>query len=161
VSKPPRVIKPNPKDPDWKFPYASRRAITNLLAIFAKYGRKRSFFIEPNTPVLDKHRPNQIPWESVQPQFRPECQRIFNMLVARERAKGIPGWPSAGKIKSLRMNVTCMGRYRMTGIQKMQYLKYRKQRKMWNLYHDWLAAEARKAELAARGPEQHRVLEVA
>ena len=113
-----------------------------------------------NTHVLPANRPNRIPWESVPPQFRERCQKLFNRKVAEEKAKGIPGWPSDGKIRSIRMNVANAGRHYFNAENFIRYIHYKRDKKMWLLYQEWLAKEERKKLLAERGPEEHTFLEI-
>lgn len=107
------------------------------------------------------NRPNPIPWESVPPQYRHRCQQLFNRKIAEARAKGIPGWPTQGKIKSIRMNCANAGRHMFNGEYYLRYSIYKRQRNIWMLYLEWLAEQRYAEELRARGPEQHKQLEIA
>jgi hypothetical protein len=158
----PRRIKPDPKDPEWTFPFASRQRIENLERYFASLGQKNTAFGSGRKlkPVLPANRPNKIPWESVPPQYRFRCQQLFNRKIAEERAKKIPGWPTRGKIDSLRMNVTNAGRHMFNGEYWVRYFHYKRNKKMWLLWLDWCAKEQREKAVAERGPEAHAQLEV-
>ena len=161
--KPARHIKPNPADPTWTFPYASRACIENIERYMALCGSRHFTFANMRgvkTHVLPKSRKNKIPWESVPPHFRHRCEELFNRKVAIERAKGIPGWPSEGKIRSIRMNCANAGRHFFNGESYARYKRYLRMRNMWLRWLDWKAKNERASLLAARGPEAHGQLEI-
>lgn len=160
--KPPRRINPNPADPDWKYPYASRRAIENLEKYFAHFkgsngGWKQQQKEGIPTTVFSNSRRSRIRWESVQPHLRDRCEQQLSQKIAEERAKGRPGWPTAGKIRSLMGNITRNARYCWSGKLYLSLSMHNQRRNRWLLYLDWKAKEERR-ELV--GPMPRKVLEV-
>jgi hypothetical protein len=162
VSKPLRRIRPNPKDPDWLFPHASRHAIENLEKYFAHFatsikgGWKEAQARGVKTTVLPPSK-NKIRWESVQPHLRPRCEEKFNRWMLTEKAKGIPGWPTAGKVRSILGCITRDARYCWSGRLRASLSLHSRRRRMWLAYLDWKAQNERR-ELLGTAP--HKILEI-
>lgn len=161
----PRIVKANPNDPEWKFPYATRRYIEKLRKKFEEYQRnmgKKNWHHQTykQTHVLPMNRPNKIPWESVPPHWRARCQELFNRKVAIEKAKKIHGWPTPGKIRSIRMNCARAGRHYFNGENHTKHFAYLMARKMWILYQQWEVEQERKKFVMEREPMPHKILEV-
>jgi hypothetical protein len=160
----PRKVKPNPKDPDWVYPYASRQRIENLTKYFMAFGKKpRDWHTQTGkqTHVFDKNRWRReaiIPFESVPPWLRHRAEQWFNRKIAECKAEGRPNWPSPGKIRSLRMNACHVGRNLWTRKNFASFVLYRKNKKAWLLWLEWNAKNERRE---SQEPMPHRVLEVA
>jgi hypothetical protein len=155
-----RTIKPDPLDPDWKFPYAKRARIEKLIAYFAKFATKQRYFGGTDKQVLPENRKNKIPWESVPPQYRYRCQLLFNRKIAQEKAKGIPGWPTWGKVNSIRMNVTNAGRHSFNGDARRRYAHYKSKKNMWLAWLKWNNEQQHAQRMKELGPTASRRLEI-
>ena len=152
------------KDPDWHYPYATRLQIENLRVYFSHFAtRIRGWQQQKDTDTHALRRVKGkwgtgIPFESVPPQHRPKVEAWFNRKLAELKARGIT--PSAGKIRSLRMNAAMFGRHVLTGHRSIDRLQYERRKKKWLRYLSWKAAEERKELLARRGPNPSKVLEI-
>lgn len=156
--KPLRVVKPDPKDPDWTFPYASRQRIENIRAYMAHFAtRLEGWKQNPRTHALPpKERHPEIPWYSVPEKFRPEVERWFNMKVAQLP----PHRRTIGKIQSLRMNATVYGRYILTGKRRGKKTQYEINKRIWFCYLEWSAANDKKEIDVTRPLTASKVLEI-
>lgn len=157
----PRRIKPDPNDPEWKFPYATREYIVNLAQYMSEFGKRPTNWhmqqkIGQRTHVLSENRKNMIPFESVPPYLRFRAEQWFNRKIAECKAEGRPNWPSPGKIRSLRMNACNAGRHMWNGEYYLRYSNYQSKKKMWLRWLDWKAQQERRE---AQEPMPHRVLE--
>jgi len=152
------------KDPEWRYPYASRLQIENLRIYFSHFAtRIRSWDQQKDT---DTHALRRIkgkwgtgePWASVPPQHRARVEAWFNKKLAELKARGIK--PTAGKIRSLRMNAAMYGRHVLTGHRRIDKLHYEMRKRKWLRYLSWKAAEERTELLERRGPNPSKVLEI-
>ena len=155
-----RVIPPDPNDPMWEFPYATRKQIRALRKYFSTFHkRKRCFDGGRHTNgTLDRHRKNKIPWESVPPWNRDYCQRWFDNKIAEYKSQGRTITP--GIINSVRMNATRVGRYIKTSIAMGKYVGYSRKKALWLRFQEWESAKQRRAFVEATGGLQHKVLEI-
>ena len=147
-----RVVKPNPCDPTWDFPFASRERIEKIRAYFTSFEtgeRKRGFHNVRHKAVIPEAK---TPWASVPAHFRAQVDAWFRMKVALERAKRIRGWPTRWKIQSLRMNAAYFGRHVLTGKRYANHGHYAWMKQVWLAYKDW---EARKQYVAREISRPH------
>jgi hypothetical protein len=153
-----------PKDPEWTYPYATRRQIENLRIYFSHFAtRIRGWHQQKDTdthalPRVKNKWGTGIPFESVPPQHRARVEAWFNRKLAEIKAQGIT--PSPGKIRSLRMNAANFGRHVLTGHRRIDRAQYEMRKRKWLRYLSWKAAEERKELLARRGPNPSKVLEI-
>jgi len=160
MPKPLRVVKPNPRDPSWKFPHASREQIDELRQYFAHFAtRLEGWKQNPRTHALPaKDRRPDIPWFSVPEQHRAECQRWFEMKIAELKASGRR--ITSGKIQSLRMNATNYGRYVLTGKRRANRGHYERRKRIWLTFLEWQAKHDRKEIEISRPHTSSKVLEL-
>ena len=138
------VIKPNTEDPTWTYPWASRKHIQRLEEYFTTFHlRPRGWHRQKRDDARVFRQAQKIPWESVAPHLRDRCQQLFNRKIAEEKSKGIPGWPSAGKIRSIRCNCAMAARWMWTGLRYMNYSHYQQDKKAWLKYQAWKAQQER------------------
>jgi hypothetical protein len=161
VPKPLRIVKPDPKDPTWTFPYASRQRIENIRAYMAHFAtRLEGWKQNPRTHALPaKQRRPDIPWYSVPVQHRQRVQEWFDRKIAELHAKGVT--ITAGKIQSLRMNATVFGRYVLTGKRSMNRMHYELNKRIWLAYLDWQAKHEKKEIDIERPATRSKMLELA
>lgn len=146
-------------DPGWTYPHATRLQIENLRIYFSHFAtRVEGWGKGIKTHALPQKETRGIPWASVPPQHRAKVEEWFNRKIAELKARGVT--PSAGKIRSLRMNASNYGRYVLTGHRRGNRSQYEMKKKKWLRYLEWKAAEDRKELLRARGPEERKVLEI-
>jgi hypothetical protein len=161
--KSPCKVKPDPNDPTWTYPYATRARIESLAKYMSEFGKRSTNWHmqgkrKESTRVLPNKRKNKIPFESVPPHLRFRAEQWFNRKVAEEQTKGILGWPSPGKIRSLRMNACNAGRHMWNGEYYTRYRHYLKKKKAWLMYLEWKAKQERQD---FSQPMPHKVLECA
>ena len=139
--KPLRVVKPNPRDPSWKFPYASREKIDELRQYFAAFAnRLEGWKQNKHTHALpEKDRRPDIPFYSVPEQHRAEAIRWFNMKIDELKKSGRP--ITQGKINSLRMNATNYGRYVLTRKRSINRMQYERRKRIWLTFLEWDAKQ--------------------
>jgi hypothetical protein len=163
-----RTIKFNPDDPDWKFPYASRRYIDRLRVLFEqtipdhlRYGwtwknQPRSYtHALPDKVAAELRKTTR--WPSVPPEHRAICERYFQeKMAALTKRYGATENIPPGKVRAYRMVIAKFGRYNMTG--KRMYALYRRRidRSMWHRYLDW----ERQQNMAALPKTASKVLDV-
>jgi hypothetical protein len=155
-----KVIAPNPKDPDWKFPYASRNAVENARHYFESFqtgGHPAGWHQLRHYAVIKKPK---VPFESVPEKFRAKAKAWFEMKLREEFAKKIPGWPTVGKIRSLRMNATYYGRILLTGKRRANRSVYEKRKKIWLAYQEWEKRQHFVDVEASRPHTSHKLLEI-
>jgi hypothetical protein len=142
--KPLKPVKPNPKDPEWKFLYASRERIDALRQYFAHFAtRLEGWHQNPRTHALHpKDRHPEIPWYQVQERYRPQVEAWFQKKLAECKAQGRP--LTAGKIQSLRMNAANFGRYVLTGKRRGNQSYYARNKRIWFAYLEWSAEQDRR-----------------
>ena len=142
--KPLRPVRANPKDPEWKFPYASRERIDTLRQYFAHFAtRLEGWHQNPRTHALHpKDRHPEIPWYSVPEQHRAKVQAWFDFKIAELKAKNIT--ITAGKLQSLRMNAANYGRYVLTGKRRANHAVYARHKRIWFAYLEWSAERDRR-----------------
>ena len=151
----------DPKDPDWKYPYASRQMIAELEKYFAHFAtRQRSWHDQTNneTHILDRFRKVKIPFESAPPHLRQRAKEWFDRKAAEWIA--VNGPMHAGKYRSLMMNACHVARTEWTSRSFVQRLHYFKSRKKWLRYLHWKAQQERAEMLKQMGPAPNRFLEV-
>lgn len=140
-----RKINPNPDDPTWTFPYASRKHIERLRHRFlVEIGNRpptsTQLWRKAHTPVLSQkiaqqRRKNGIEWPSVPRRFRRQVNDWFNRKVNEWIIEH--GSITRGKKDSLRMNAAYYGRWVLTGKRRMNKSKYDQDKRMWFFYRDW------------------------
>ena len=152
-----RVIKPNPADPDWKFPHCSRKTIEKLERYFSTFHERNQRWGQgKDKPVLPSNRKNKIPWESVPPHRRHIAQQLFDGYMEKCRKQGRPiTW---GVINSYRCVATRLARTTPAELHH-RYEIYATKKKMWLCYQNWLN-EQRRAELFGNQEKnEHKVLQ--
>jgi hypothetical protein len=157
--KPLRVVKRDPKDPDWKFPYASREYIDYLRQYFAAFAtRNKDWHDNPHTHVLPpKERRPDIPWYTVPEQHREKVEIWFQRKLAEWKASGRP--LTRGKLQSLRMNATVFGRYILTGKRRANHARYDRHKRVWLTYLSWEAQQDRREVELSRPFAARKVLD--
>lgn len=136
--KPLRKVKLKPKDPDWTFPYATRACLERIREYFEGFQKglhPQGWRLNKNTHALKKS--DGTPFASVLPHLRPKVIAWFEMMLARERAKKIAGWPSPGKVRSLRMNAAHFGRNVLTGRRRANKSVYDRRKRIWLAFQEW------------------------
>lgn len=158
--KPLRVVKANPRDPAWKFPYATRENIDYLRQYFAKFAtRLEGWRQNPKTHALPaKERRPDIPWFSVPPQHREAVEIWFQRKLAEWKQSGRP--LTAGKLQSLRMNAANYGRYVLTGKRRGNRSAYERNKRIWLEFLSWQAKQDRKELEASRPRTASKVIEL-
>src|SRR6516165_12199898 len=114
-----RKVKPNPNDPTWTFPYATRKYVEKLRRYFLKeIIPAGQLWRSKANPVLPKKvslamRKRGIQWPSVPRRFRKQVNdwyiKKLNEWIAEH------GSITRAKDQSLKMNAACYGRYVLTG----------------------------------------------
>jgi hypothetical protein len=159
-----RTVRWNPKDPDWTFPYCTRKTLERIREYFESFkipGAHPHGWREQTrrqTHALEKS--DGTPWSSVAPHFRERVEKWFQMKVAQEKAKGIPGWPTPGKIRSLRMNAAYFGRHILTFKRLRWAGHYTRRKRIWLLYQEWMSKKEFVEREVSRPHTASRVLEV-
>ena len=158
--KPLRVVKPNPKDPDWKFPYASRERVDSLRQFFARFAtRTHNWTDNPRTHCNHpKDRHPEIPWYQVPEQHREKVEIWFQKKLAEFKATGRP--LTRGKLQSLRMNAVAYGRFVLTGKRSLNYRLYCKNKRMWLAFLEWSADQDRRNIEIAKDHTRSKQLEI-
>ena len=163
-------IKPNPNDPTWTYPHASRERIEFLRAYFAKFvgGGPASWTDKRFSPKLitvrRAHEP-YVPWQTVPPEFRQAAQEFFDRKQQEwlDQGKQL----TRGKIRSLYCNACCYAKNCVWGSQgvpprvrlRQQYLLFKRD---WYAYMRWETEQERIRFEASQEPiARHRVLETA
>ena len=158
-----RVVKRDPKDPTWLYPFARRERIEGLRVYFSTFHKRRKSFASMHagrrfTGILYHLRKNKIPWESVAPWNRPAAQAWFDKKIAEYKAQGRTiTW---GIINSVRMNATRFGRSVRTGEAMGKYITYGQRKALWLNYQAWESKQQRQAHVEATGGLPHKVLEL-
>jgi hypothetical protein len=151
-----RKIKPNPADPDWKFPFASRERIAELEHYFSTFHeRKKQWGFQKPKEVLDPNRKNKLPWESVPPHRREYAQQLFDGYMEKLRKQGRP--ITQGLINSRRALATLFAR---TTPRKIfyGYLNYKNRKTLWLAYQDFVNQQQRAEFVKMQGPNEHKVI---
>ena len=156
--KPLRVLKPNPKDPEWTFPYASRERVTKLRKYFlALPNRPRNWNTQHAKCILsNKERATLEPWAQVPVQHRDRVDAWFKMKVAQLPAHK----RTAGKIRSLRGNAVCYGRWVLTRKRHFNKMWYDLNKRIWLAFQEWEAKEIAREQRASLPPTARKMLEV-
>ena len=150
-----------PPDPTWSYPHATRNQVEGAKRYLDTHKALPNWNIRPvggQNAVLDQHRKNKIPWESVRPDLRPRCQEWFDTRIAKYKAEGRQ--ITQGIINSVRCNATRQGRYCLTTRYSLDRLNWKHALKVWNRYLEWLAVEERLKFVASVGTET-RLLDIA
>jgi hypothetical protein len=161
--KPLRRVRPNPRDPTWEFPYASRERIEKIRAYFTGFEtgeHKRGFHNIRHRSVLPPEVCRKTPWASVAPHFRAQVDSWFRMKVAQERAKKIRGWPTRWKVQSLRMNAAYFGRQVLTRKRYANHGRYARMKRIWLAYKDWEARKQYVAREISRPQTARKLLDI-
>jgi hypothetical protein len=129
---------------DWTYPHASRERIEWLQHYFATHKIVHGW----HEPIKDTHvfkRSSPLYGsDSVPVHLRARADEWFNRAIAKEQAKKIPGWPSAGKIRSLKMNRANIGRHVLAGNKHLHRQQtYKMRLNQWTRYLEWLAKQER------------------
>ena len=145
-------------DPDWHYPFATRLEIENLRVYFSHFATApRGWKEHKFTHALPRTNEPRERWASVPPHFRPQVEAWFQMMLKKtKRERGVV---TPGKLRSLRMNAACFGRYVLTGKRRVNKSAYDRRKKAWLRYQEWATAEERK-EMLARHPMPRKVLEI-
>jgi hypothetical protein len=148
--KPLRQVKPNPKDPDWTFPYAKRSTMEKILIYFEnlpyrKEGWKGGLRTAPKFPDSEGTR-----WPTVPPQHRQKVEDWFQMMLARTKRER--GEVTQHKLRSLMGNAANYGRYVLTGKRRANHGAYARRKRLLEAYREWQHREelARAPKLRAR-----------
>jgi len=151
---------PDPSDPSWKFPYATREQIDELRQYFAHFATRLEGWKEnPRTHALPlKERRPDIPWFSVPEKFRPQVEDWFQRKLTELKARGVP--ITRGKIQSLRMNAANFGRQVLTRNRARNKGMYERKKRLWLAYLHWSAAHDRKEIEIAKAYTPSKQLEV-
>jgi hypothetical protein len=160
MPKPLRVVKPNPQDPGWTFPHATREDIDYLRQYFAKFAtRLEGWRQNKQTHALPlKDRRPDIPWYSVPEKHRETVELWFQRKLAEWKTSGRP--LTAGKLQSLRMNATNYGRYVLTGKRRANRGEYEKNKRVWLEFLSWQAKQDRKEVELSRPLTASKVIEI-
>ena len=158
--KPLRIVKPNPQDSGWKFPYASRERIDSLRQYFAHFAtRLEGWKQQPRTHALPaKDRRPDIPWFSVPEQHREKVNDWFLRKLEEWKRSGRP--LTAGKIQSLRMNAANYGRYVLTRKRAANRMVYERNKRIWLEFLNWQERQDRKEVELSRPLKPSKVLEL-
>lgn len=151
------------KDPTWLYPHATREQIENLRVYFEMHlpNRIRNWNGGIDTHALSAIARKQAagqPWASVPPHFRTRVEAWFQMMLAKTKRER--GFVSPGKVRSLRMNAACFGRYILTGKRRSNKAEYDRNKRKWLQFKEWEAQQQRSAFVASRGPMPNRRLEI-
>jgi len=160
--KPLRVIKRNPKDPDWLFRYATRETMERILEYFrTRHLRPNNWKEAKETHVFGtswqrkKLKPER--WASVPIEHRDKVEEWFQKKLA-----AVPeGKRTQAKIRSLMGNAAFYGRSVLTHKICGRNLHFGGRRKLYRAWLAWTAEQQRKEELASRPPTRSKVLELA
>lgn len=148
------------RDTDWQYPYATRTRIAFLERFVAELEYRKRNHKSFTTRGKDSHVLKGMPGvDSVPPHLRADADAWFNRRIQMERAKGIPGWPSPGKVRSLRMLRARFARDVLSGNSARRIVFRRQNLREWNRYLDWLARQDRQMILRNLPPIQPKVLE--
>jgi hypothetical protein len=153
--KPMRRVKPDPQDPDWTFPYATRKTLEKIRDYFESFqtgGHPRGWKQLRHVSVV---KGAKIPWASVDPKHRAEVDRWFKMKLNQLRLLG-PVRP--GKIASLRMNAAYYGRHVLTRKRGANRSAYQRRKRIWLAFQDWEKSIVSRAENLAKPKLRSRVL---
>lgn len=153
--KPLRKVNADPKDPDWKFPYATRGTLEKIRDYFESFqtgGHPQGWKQLRHERII---KAPKIPWESVPPKYRAEVDRWFKMKLNQARQNGPV---SAGKIRSLKMNATYYGRHVLTGKRSMNRLNYELRKRIWLEFQQWEKQQASRDQNLAKPKLRSRVL---
>lgn len=149
-------------DPGWQYPYATRARIAFVERYVAELEYRKRNYKPFTTRGRDSHVLKGMPGvDSVPPHLRADADAWFNRRIEIERAKGIPGWPSPGKIRSLRMLRAKFARDLLSGNSAKRIVFRRAVLKEWNRYLAWLAQQDRQMILRNLPPIAPKVLEIA
>lgn len=157
-----RKIKPNPNDPTWTFPYATRKYIEKLRRYFLTelkptsqmYWRTKKTHAIPQKKALAM-RKRGIRWPSVPRRFVAKVDAYFDSQCQKYIAEhGELPW---GVRNSIRMRAANYGRTVLTGKKNSNFGRYKAFKRMWFAYLDWEEHE-RKMRLP---PTPSKILDVA
>jgi len=157
--KPLRVVKPDPRDPEWTFPFASRARVTKIRAYFLALPNRQKSWRTQNvkTILTPKERANLEPWAQVPVQHRDRVEKWFNMKVAQLPAHR----RTVAKINSLRGNAINYGRHVLTGKRRANKGWYDLAKRIWIEFQKWEATEIAREQRASLPPTRRKILEVA
>ena len=134
-----RTVKPDPKDPTWTFPYAKRATLEKIRDYFEGFktgGHPRGWKQKRHKRTIKNPK---VQWEAVQPKFRAEVNRWFNMKVNQAKQEGRL---TPGKLNSLRMNATYYGTHVLTGKDNSKHRLYFRMKNIWIAFQDWEKKQA-------------------
>lgn len=158
--KPLKVVKPDPRDPTWRFPYASRQRVDELRQYFAQFATKpKGWRAQPRTHCTHiKDRHPEIPWYQVEEHLRPRVEEWFQRKVAEWKASRRP--LTRGKLQSLRMLAVRQGRWIWTGKRAMNALHYKMRKQVWLAFLEWSADQDRRNIEIAKDHTRSKQLEI-
>ena len=137
-----RKIKPNPNDPTWTFPYATRERIERLRRFFLTelkpttqmYWRTKNTHAIPQKKALAM-RKRGIRWPSVPRRFVPQVDAYFDQQCQKYIA--LHGSLPRGVRNSIRMRAANYGRNVLTGKRCGNFGRYMGNKRIWFAFLDW------------------------
>jgi hypothetical protein len=140
--KPLRRIKPNPDDPTWAFPFATRQRINKLRWYFTEYLPHRQKHWKCNK-VLDWKTSLELrkytKWPSVPEEHRERVEVWFQRKV--KEVVDRDGFITDGKFRSLKMNAANFGRSILTRKREANRFLYKLDKRVWLAYVEWEESE--------------------
>jgi hypothetical protein len=160
---PRKPVKPDPNDPTWTFPYATRQYIEKLRDYF-RTCRKRNWHTQTRAythALTDKEaarirREEGTNWPSVPPQYRAWCEEHFNRFIEKKKAEQ-GGTIRPGQVRGIRMRVACFGRH---GYERSKRGLYGQRKAMWLCFNAWETENQRQEYLKSLPPTQSKILDV-
>jgi hypothetical protein len=149
--KPLKVIPPDPADPAWTFPYASRKEIERIVHYFevhlpnrvdswASFKGKRHFAL----PRKEHEQLRKITrWPSVPEKYRQQTEDWFQKKLKQcieER-----GFVTPAKLRSMKMNAANFGRNVLTKKRMWNKIRYDRDKAIYLAYKEWLRVEQLKS----------------